>query len=79
MCLKFYVELKFEEDLSKSCLEKLERFLKYPNHKIVALDMSSDTFKESEIMKVIEILNKPDIDNSKIDVINFGQRKFYEK
>ena len=41
--------------------------------------MTSSKFKQSEINKVIKILSHPDIDNSRIDVINFGQRKFYEK
>ena len=41
--------------------------------------MSSKQFKESEIMNVIKIFNQDDVDNSKIDVINFGTRKFYEK
>ena len=53
--------------------------MKHPNHKIVALNTTSSKFKQSEINKVIKILSHPDIDNSRIDVINFGQRKFYEK
>ena len=53
--------------------------MKHPNHRIVALNTTSSKFKQSEINKVIKILSHPDIDNSRIDVINFGQRKFYEK
>ena len=74
-----FVQIVFQENLKKHDLSSLYQFLTHPNHKIVALDMSSKQFKESEILKVIKIFNQDDVDNSKIDVINFGTKKFYEK
>ena len=72
-------DIKFEENLWKDDLNNLDRFLKHPNHRIASLNLAFKLFKQSEINKVIQILSHPEIDNSKIDVINFGQRKFYEK
>ena len=71
--------IKFEGVLQIEDLNSLQLFLERPDHKIVGLDMTSHKFKQSEINKVINILSHPDINNSRIDVINFGQRKFYEK
>ena len=79
LCMSLYVQIKLQDSLKKHDRSILHQFLTHPDHKIVALDMSSKQFKESEIMKVIQILNHNDIDNSKIDVINFGTKKFYEK
>ena len=77
--MSLYVQIKLQDSLKKHDRSILHQFLTHPDHKIVALDMSSKQFKESEIMKVIKIFNQDDVDNSKIDVINFGTRKFYEK
>ena len=41
--------------------------------------MTFKHFKQSEINKVIKVLSHPEVDNCRIDVIRFGQRKFYEK
>ena len=72
-------DIKFEDKLQKEDLEKLQLFLKHPKHKIVALNMASEQFKQKEINKVLKVLSDPHIDNSRIDVIDFGQRKIYEK
>ena len=79
LCLKFYVHIKFDGKVDDEDLQSLEHFLKLPEHKIIVLDMSSDRFEQTEINKVINVLNDPDIDNSKLDIINFGQRKISEK
>ena len=71
--------IKFESALQIEDLNWLQLFLERPDHKIVGLDMTSHRFKQSEINKVINILSHPNINNSRIDVINLGQRKFYEK
>ena len=65
--------------MTKENLDDLEYFLKHPDHKIVALDMKAFYLKQIDINKVIGVLNQPEVDNYKIDVIEFGQRKFYEK
>ena len=77
--MKFYIHIQFEGIIEDEKLQSLEHYLKLPEHKIIALDMSSDRFKQTEINKVINVLNNPDIDNSKLDIINFGQRKISEK
>ena len=41
--------IQFEAKLNKEELHNLKYFLKHPNHKIVALDMASSNFKQSEI------------------------------
>ena len=79
LCMSLYVQIRFQKSLNQDDLSSLLQYLRYTNHKIVALDMSSTQFKESHVMKVIQILNEYDINNYKIDVINFGTRKFYEK
>ena len=65
--------------MTKENLYDLEYFLMHPDHKIVALDMKAFYLKQIDINKVISVLNQPEVDNYKIDVIEFGQRKFYEK
>ena len=60
-------------------LQSLRHYLRLPDHKIIALDMSSNKVNQTEINKVINVLSDPDIDNSKLDIINFGQRYIGEK
>ena len=70
---------KFEGKLAKQDIQNLLHYLKHPDHKIAVLDMTFKHFKQSEINKVIKVLSHPEVDNCRIDVIRFGQRKFYEK
>ena len=49
LSLKFHVVIQFEGKLNKEELHNLKYFLKHPSHKIVALDMASSNFMQSEI------------------------------
>ena len=69
----------FDGNLRKSDLYELERFLRLPDHRVVALNMTSTKFKQSEVNKVIKILSLPKLNNLAIDVFNLGWRKFSEK
>ena len=77
--LRFHVQIKFVEDLTKEQLESLETYLLNPKHKIVVLDISCEKFGQKQINKIIKVLDKPGLNNGKLDVIRFGQRKLHEK
>ena len=77
--LRFYVQIKFVEDLTNEQLESLEIHLLNPKHKIVILDISCEKFGQKEVNKIINVLDKPGVNNGKLDVIKFGQRKLHEK
>ena len=62
----------FDGNLKKSDLYELERFLRLPDHRVVALNMTSTKFKQSEVNKVIKILSLPKLNNLAIDVLNLG-------
>ena len=79
LCLKFKLRIIFDSKIEDEDLQNLERYLRLPDHKIAVLDMSSKSFKQDEINKVIKVLSKPGIDNFKLDVINLGSRKIHEK
>ena len=79
LCLKFKLRIIFDSKIGDEDLQSLERYLRLSVHKIAVLDMSSKSFKQDEINKVIKVLSKPGIDNFKLDVINLGSRKIHEK
>ena len=77
--MKFYLHIKFEGKIIEEDLQSLEHYLKLPDHKIKVLDMSSNKLKQDDINSIIKILGSSKIENSKLDIINFGQRKISEK
>ena len=77
--MKFYLNIKFEGKIIDEDLQSLEHYLKLPDHKIKVLDMSSDKLKQDDINSIIKVLGSSKIENSKLDIINFGQRKISEK
>ena len=50
-----------------------------PLHKIVVLDISCKKLDQKQVNKIINVLDKPGVNNGKLDVIRFGQRKLHEK
>ena len=50
-----------------------------PLHKIVVFDISCEKFGQKQVNKIINVLDKPGVNNGKLDVIRFGQRKLPEK
>ena len=76
--LKYRVQVVIEELWSED-LENLEHYLKNKQHKIVILDISSPALSQSEVDKVVEVLNKPSVNNSNIDIIKLGKRKYDTK
>ena len=76
--MRFQVQIKFVEDLTQEQLESLEMHLLDPQHKIVVLDISCEKFDQKQVNKIINVLDKPGVNNVKIDVIRFGKRKLSE-
>ena len=78
LCLKFNVQIVIEE-LSDDDLEQLEYYLQHPQHKVVILDISSPALPQSQVDKIIEVLNKRSVYSSNIDIIKLGKRKYDDK
>ena len=76
--MRFQVQIKFVEDLTQEQLESLEMHLLDPQHKIVVLDISCEKFDQKQVNKIINVLDKPGVNNVKLDVIKFGKRKLSE-
>ena len=77
LCLGFNIQLKLDDSwVNTKNMEKLEHYLMHEDHKISILNIEEISTKN--VSKIIQLLDKPNLNINNLDVIKFGHKVLNE-